>query len=386
MRYSCVEDCKEGYVEIFNRCWMKNDSLTEVSKNFSVFQKMTQQLVVTWPNLVEVCGIAFVFSYIVLILFRYFIEYVIWIIYVLFIGIFVGAAGFSLYAHITAKEEDKLGLLILTMFLSIFVIVFVFMLILNRKKIRLIAQIFKEASKALIDVPMLLFEPILTFIALVLAFLLFMYFVVVTETTGKLTSSASSDGEFQAAYKPLFVVYVSRIFNPLLFIWFTQFTFGCQNFVIGGTVVKWYFTRDKSKLVSPMKKTFVHLTRFHLGSVCLGSILIMLVKVLKFIVDGIKAQTRNSTSFPAQCLGCLCSCLINKLDQFLQYLMRNAYIIMAKDGTPFFESGKKAFKLIFRNLGNVVALNHFGDLVLFMGRLFVVLIAGLCGYALMVSG
>ena len=58
---------------------------------------------------------------------------------------------------------------------------------------------------------------------------------------------------------------------------------------------------------------------------------------------------------------------------------------MAKDGTPFFESGKRAFNLIFRNLKNVLTLNNFGDLVLFMGRLFVVLIAGLFGYALMVS-
>jgi len=64
--------------------------------------------------------------------------------------------------------------------------------------------------------------------------------------------------------------------------------------------------------------------------------------------------------------------------------MRNAYIIVAKDGTPFFESGKKAFGLLFRNLMDVIALNNFGDIVLVIGRLFIVGIAGFIGYELMV--
>ncbi|KAL7017438.1 hypothetical protein ACKWTF_010379 [Chironomus riparius] len=383
MHYSCVENCQQGYVEIFNRCWVKNANSTEASDNFSIFQKLSQQLIITWPYLVAVCGISFVFSYIVLILFRYFIEYVIWIIYILFVGMFACAAGFCWYAYVTAKDKDKKGMLIIAILFTIGVVLFVLLLILNRRRIKLVAQIFKEASKAIIDVPALLFEPVITFLALAVAFFLFVYFAIVTETTGTLEADTTLDGEFQAKYEPNFAAYMSRIFNILAFIWFTQFIFGCQNFLIAGTVVKWYFSRDKSKVDSPIQKTFLHLVRFHLGSICLGSILLLLMKILKLIVDGIKQQTSNSTSFTAQCLGCLCSCLIEKLDQFLQYLMRNAYIIMAKDGTPFFESGKRAFNLIFRNLKNVLALNNFGDLVLFMGRLFVVLIAGLCGYALM---
>ena len=51
-----------------------------------------------------------------------------------------------------------------------------------------------------------------------------------------------------------------------------------------------YFTRDKTKLDSPIQKTLWHLIRFHLGSVCLGSLIIMLVKIVKLIVDGIRVS------------------------------------------------------------------------------------------------
>lgn len=218
---------------------MTTANSTGASDNFSLFQKMSQQMIVTWPYLVAVCGIAFVFSYIVLILFRYFIEYVIWIIYILFVGIFAAAAGFLWYSYIRGKEEDKKGILIGAVIFTIGTILVILLLILNRHRIRLVAQIFKEASKAITDVPGLLFEPVLTFLSLACTFLLFMYFAIVTETTGQLESGTALDGEFQVKYEPNFAVYMSRIFNILAFIWFTQFIFGCQNFVIAGTVVKW---------------------------------------------------------------------------------------------------------------------------------------------------
>lgn len=67
---------------------------------------------------------------------------------------------------------------------------------------------------------------------------------------------------------------------------------------------------------------------------------------------------------------------MEQLEAFLQYIVRNAYIIVAKDGTPLLESGRKSFHLLLKNLVDVVALNQVGDFVLVLGRLFVILIAG----------
>lgn len=70
------------------------------------------------------------------------------------------------------------------------------------------------------------------------------------------------------------------------------------------------------------------------------------------------------------------------LEEFLKYLVRNAYIIVAMDGTPLIASGKKAFGLIFKNLVDVIALNQVGDFVLFLARVFIVAITGFLSYEL----
>lgn len=68
----------------------------------------------------------------------------------------------------------------------------------------------------------------------------------------------------------------------------------------------------------------------------------------------------------------------------LQHLVRNAYIIVAKDGTPLMTSGKKAFDLLSKHLLDVIALNKFGDFVLFVGKVFVVLITAFVGYSVVI--
>jgi hypothetical protein len=66
----------------------------------------------------------------------------------------------------------------------------------------------------------------------------------------------------------------------------------------------------------------------------------------------------------------------------MKYLARNAYIIVALNGTPLIESGKKAFRLLASNLLDVIALNKFGDFVLFVGKFFVTAISGLVCYSI----
>lgn len=98
-----------------------------------------------------ICFVAFCFSYICLILFRYAAIYVIWIINITCVGFVVFLALLCLYVN-SPHEAAVMGILAL---------VLIFLLIWFRKRIRLVAKLFKEASKALMDVPTLMFEPIL---------------------------------------------------------------------------------------------------------------------------------------------------------------------------------------------------------------------------------
>jgi hypothetical protein len=75
----------------------------------------------------------------------------------------------------------------------------------------------------------------------------------------------------------------TRWINFFAFLWFTQFLFGCQDFVIAGAVSKWFFTRNKTKLGWPIAISFAHLIRYHLGSVCFGSLLIAITQMVRAV-------------------------------------------------------------------------------------------------------
>jgi solute carrier family 44 protein 1 (choline transporter-like protein) len=175
----------------------------------------------------------------------------------------------------------------------------------------------------------------------------------------------------------------ARWINVVAFIWFTNFILGCQHFVIAGTISKWYFTRDKTKISQPILTSFKNLIYFHLGSVCLGSWIITIIKIIRIILRMLRSSGRRNLIM--KIIAMIASWIMNKLDTILQYFIRNAYICVAKDGLPFVQAGRKSFDLIVHNLIDVVALNYLGDTILVLGRLFIILISGFIGYEIMVN-
>lgn len=74
--------------------------------------------------------------------------------------------------------------------------------------------------------------------------------------------------------------------------------------------------------------------------------------------------------------------LLNLLEELLEFLLLNAYIIVALEGTEMIPSGKRAISLLKKNLIDVIALNQFGDLVMVVARIFVAALAGILCYSL----
>lgn len=306
----CVNKCEDftGYVTVVNRCFLSGNGTDGVDDAaFSSFlQKVAEDLSNSWLTIVVSCLVALVFSYILLMLFRYAIKYVVWVIYIgLIVALALGAVAFLILFFVfnSSDEEDKAkpyGFLILAAVLAIFALVLGIVIYFFRKRIRLVIQLFKEASKALVDVPSLTFEPLLTFLAIALTCVASSYFQIVIVSSGRLTVQKDKDGNFdKAEYEPDVGNQMAHYANLVAFIWFTSFVIGCQHFVIAGTVSQWFFTRNKSKLDSPMKRSFNYLLRFHLGSVCLGSILITIIKIIRMIVENGKVSdgTKRLSNF-----------------------------------------------------------------------------------------
>lgn len=233
--YSCVEKCKPDYEEVFNRCVKINntESHDEASKGF--FNELSEDLINTWHKILLSCFIAFIFSYSVLMLFRYAIKYVIWIIYGGFVALFaIGALVCWIFAGIQYSKNQDASLMVPAGVLTLIALLAVGILLYFRSRIKLVAKLFKEASRALVDVPSILFEPVLTFVSLILAFVPFIIFLIVIQTTGEPVNDRNSDDSVHVTYKSDGVATFAYILNFISFYWFVQFIFGCQHFIIAG--------------------------------------------------------------------------------------------------------------------------------------------------------
>lgn len=71
----------------------------------------------------------------------------------------------------------------------------------------------------------------------------------------------------------------------------------------------------------------------------------------------------------------MCDCWLSCIEGILKAFSKNAYIIIAIEGSPFCVAGKKAVKLIANNFISTVAIQSIGDFVLVVARLFIVAIS-----------
>lgn len=164
------------------------------------------------------------------------------------------------------------------------------------------------------------------------------------------------------------------------------------DFIIAGAVSKWFFTRNKSKLNLPVLKSFGHLIRYHLGSICFGSTIIALFQFFRVILKWIevshwnffnsvrftykkifKSIFSNAQNQASVMILRACQCCLTCAEGIIQYLSKNAYIIISMNGSSFCRAGKQAFQLLSKNTLQVLAINSIGDFVLLLGKVFVVI-------------
>ncbi|XP_019878880.1 choline transporter-like protein 1 [Aethina tumida] len=396
----CVANCSqyEGYRQFFNRCVPKKSSSVVNTvfsktglKNF--FQEVAEDFHFCWPEFCYLCLVALAASILILFLFRYLIGLVVWVV---LIGVVIACIGGTIFLWIMWKQSTDqanfvpdnlipdvdsrktgtyLGFAIAATIVSIMVVLVIFVM---RKRIKLVVQLFEESGKALTAMPLLLIEPILTFICLAIVITLWFYFSLWIESSGYLTEQRSHVFYYEKNSWMRF----TRWYNLLAMLWMTQFLIGCQHMVIAGAVSEWFFTRDKSKLSFPISHSAYNLVRFHLGSVALGSLIIALVQFLRIIFKVLEKYLNNHEGSIAKCLMKCCHCCLYCFEKVIKYLSRNAYIEVAIYGYSFCTAGKQAFKLLSSNVLRVATINSVGDFILFLGKILVVVTTVLVGIKL----
>lgn len=169
----CVEECKRipNYKTFLNRCVLDKQDETSTQKLLSktglvsFFQDISEDLSACYLEILYVCIISFVFSFIVLILFRFVVGFVVWIVLLasVVVGVIATIFLWTKYGEYKKGEDtDREKTYLATSIISTLVTVLITVLIIfMRKRIKLVIELFKEAGKAISDMPALLVEPLL---------------------------------------------------------------------------------------------------------------------------------------------------------------------------------------------------------------------------------
>lgn len=163
-------------------------------------------------------------------------------------------------------------------------------------------------------------------------------------------------------------------FMILMLFWSSEFILGCQQMTVASAVASWYFSRDRSSLTCPIGNSIRRVARYHLGSIALGSFLIVLFKIPRICLTYLEYYLRKYKDQYA-CVNCTlkcCQCFWYCLENFISYINHNAYTIIAIEGRDYCFSAKIAFKTLATNTLRIVTINTMGDFIIFLGKCIVV--------------
>lgn len=375
-----IQDIKKKFIEVFEL-----DDL---------FRRVLSDIYVCWKELIILCCVAVVIAFIMVLLMRFLASVIVWLIVIVaVIGSLVGT-GFLWWTYVQEHQqhnretvyvpvfgidlENEKAFLIFSIIATVLTVILLLILFVMRKRISLVVALFHEAGKCLVAMPLLLIQPLWTFIILFAFFIYWITILAFIATMGTPTANYTK-GFVAVQYTPEGIAKHFWWIHLIGLIWTAEFILACQQFVIAGAVALWYFTVNKNTLDNPIGKSICHLILHHIGSVAFGSLIITLVKIPRYILMYIQSKCEGSQNACAKCCLRCCICCLWCLEKVLKYLNQNAYTIIAIDGKNFCSAAMKAFGILTSNVLRVAAINSIGAFVLFLGKVGVM--AATCSIA-----
>jgi len=238
-----------------------------------------------------------------------------------------------------------------------------------RQRLAIAIGVVEESSRALIGMPTLLAVPLGTLFSTI--------FVSATISIPSLLFTYSLrewDGEKWIYPQDVQIMLAILGFGS---IWIFTFINSLQFTAVAGAVCDWYFTPDKSKrqglLDSSMTliRSYARILRYHLGSMAFGSLVVAIVKTIRYILMYISAQIQ--AQFPnsklVKILVAVVNCCVACFERLIKYLTETAYIQIALWGTSFWRSAVSGVKLAIQNLGRLAFVTIMSKCLVLLGKL-----------------
>uniref|UniRef100_A0A0G4GK33 Uncharacterized protein n=1 Tax=Chromera velia CCMP2878 TaxID=1169474 RepID=A0A0G4GK33_9ALVE len=349
---------------------------------------------VAWPMLPLAFGIALTLGLIFLVLIRCLAGALVWICLLLAVAMFA-VGGYLLWWQAgmaedgVSKQSMQIGAYVVWGLGGLFIIICLCMF----RTIQLSIAIVKTAASFLQDVPSSLLVPLFFWVAFLALYawwiLVFLYII------SSVDQQETADGKRFAWSRDVQYAFWYHFFSLL---WNNCFLLGLSQLILAGAVGAWYFCpteengrknprkaleeqggTGKRQPGMPVCTSMYRAFRYHLGSVALGSLILAIVKFIKWFLRYLAKQAQGTPGNRImRCLiGCV-MCLVQCFERCIEFLNKNAYIQVALTGKNFCISAMNAFRLIVTNVGRFSFLGIISGMLWFLG---LVTIAGGTGVA-----
>lgn len=154
--------------------------------------------------------------------------------------------------------------------------------------------------------------------------------------------------------------------------WTSQVIKNVCHVTVAGTLATWYFLAPNNLPVNPTVKAFQRATWSSFGSICLGSLIVAVIKAVRAVVNGM----RNADHPVARCI---VLCILNCLESLLEWFNQYAYTEIAIYGKPYCAAASDAIQLL-KSQGIMALINeNLVGSVLFFSSLMCGLLGGAAG-------
>ena len=225
------------------------------------------------------------------------------------------------------------------------------------------ARIASQASSVLLTSPSILFIPIF-FTALLLAWVTvgvigFLYIETMTSySTAKFDWAGSKVGGVVHDIPENRGLYLGC--HAFFFLWTAIFILDTGYLATAMTASFWYFSAENSNAKSLPLCSSVHAVlstfRHHLGTTVVGSLIISICKVVRYILLKVEKAAEKSDNGYMKFVARLLCCCMWCLEKILRFLSEKAYVVTAIEGKGFFRSAGRAVALMLANFAQVAEL------------------------------
>ena len=164
------------------------------------------------------------------------------------------------------------------------------------------------------------------------------------------------------------------LYNFFGLLWNIFFIISVGMTTVAGIFAGYYWQRGERKETGILSNLW-RVLRYHLGSLAIGSLLTAILVFIRSMVRLLKHQldkmgkTKKWVNYLISCVECCLACL----QWVINFVNRNAYIVIAIEGYSYCGAAREALSLIGSNILRYVAINTVGDFILFLGKLCVTL-------------